>query len=75
MVDCGIVAHVWGKEMTEKTYKREVAGVLIAVFIGLTIAGMWFPPALGAADSIKFEVFAFAALAFGMDAYSKQVKK
>lgn len=57
----------------EKTYKRELAIVMLAVFFGLTGAGIWFPQAGEAAASIKFEVFSFAALAFGMDAYSKQV--
>ena len=61
--------------MTEKTYKREIAVAMLAFFGALTVAGMWFPQASDAAESLKYEVFGFAALAFGMDAYSKQVKR
>lgn len=60
--------------MREKTYKREVAFGLLAIFVGLTIAGMWVPEAVTAAESLKHETFAFAALAFGIDAYAKQVR-
>jgi uncharacterized membrane protein YiaA len=58
----------------EKTYKRELSSVLLVVYIGLLVAGVWSPEAFTASEAIKLEVFAFAALAFGMDAYSKQIK-
>lgn len=63
------------QEVKQKTYKREVASVLLAVVIGLVLAGLKYPEAAMAAESLKFEVFSFAALAFGMDAWSKQIRK
>ena len=62
--------------MTEKkTYKREVAGGLIAFVVGLTFAGIWYPAAGEAAESLKWETFSFAALAFGLDAWGKQIAR
>lgn len=61
--------------MTHKTYKRELAGAMLIILFALVIAGIWFPQAGDAAQSIKFEVFSFAALAFGIDAYAKQVQR
>jgi uncharacterized membrane protein YiaA len=58
----------------DKTYKRETALVLLLVYIGLLVAGVWSPEAFNASEALKLQVFAFAALAFGMDAYSKQIK-
>ena len=58
----------------QKTYKRETAGALLLVYVGLLIGGVWYPEAFNASEALKLQVFTFAALAFGMDAYSKQVK-
>lgn len=56
-----------------KTYKREVASVLLVFVMLLTVWGIWEPAAAEAARSLKVEVFAFAALAFGLDAWRKQI--
>ncbi len=61
--------------MTEKTYKREVAVVMLAMYFGAQITGLWYPMALGFAEAVKSEVFLFAGGAFAMDAYAKQVQK
>lgn len=60
--------------MTNKTYKREVAMVMLAALFALYVAGMWIPEATTAAEALKHEVFIFAGGAFAMDAYAKQVK-
>ena len=58
----------------EKSYKREVAGVML-VFVGaLFLASMWFEQATQAAEFLTTPVFLFAGAAFGMDSYAKQVK-
>lgn len=56
-----------------KTYKRELAGVMLLFLFGMTVLGLWYPEAAEAAQSLKYEVFGFTALAFGLDAYAKQV--
>lgn len=61
-------------EDTPKTYKREIAAGMLAIYFILLIAGVWKPEAAAAAEALKYTVFTFAGLAFGMDAYSKQVK-
>ena len=57
-----------------KTYKRELAGVMMLAYFGLLIAGVFYPEAYAAAESVKYQVFLFTGLAFGMDAYAKQIK-
>jgi hypothetical protein len=57
-----------------KTWKREVASLLLFIVVALQIAGIWVPEAHRAAESLQMEVFGFAALAFGMDAWAKQVQ-
>ena len=59
--------------MERKTYKREIAGVMLIFLFGLVLGGVWYPSAAAAADSLKFEVFGFAAMAFGLDAWAKQI--
>lgn len=58
--------------MTEKTYKREVAGAMLVTYVGLLVYGMWFPEAAVAAENLKYPVFIFASGAFGIDAVFKQ---
>lgn len=59
----------------EKTYKREVAGLLLTMYLGLLITGVWIPEAAAASESLKYEVFIFASGAFALDCFAKQVKK
>jgi len=57
-----------------KTYKREVSMALLAYVMALGVASVW---SAGAFEVLKLfipPVFLFAAGAFGMDAYAKQVK-
>lgn len=60
--------------MTEKTYKRETALALIVFLCVLFIAGIWEPRAAEAAQYLTAPVFLFMGAAFGLDAYSKQIK-
>lgn len=60
----------------QKTYKREVAGVMLFSLAALTVAGIAWPTSL-AWEVAKFyatPVFVFAGGAFGLDAISKQVR-
>lgn len=56
----------------EKTYKREVAGVLLLYYLAALTASGWFPEAAEMAESIKIPAFTFAAGSFGLDAVAKQ---
>lgn len=58
----------------EKTYKREAAGVVLAVWGLMWAAGVVHEGAAEQAEAVKAYVFTFSGLAFGMDAYSKQIK-
>lgn len=60
----------------QKTYKREVAIAMLCFLAGLTLAGIAYPDSLAwdAAKYFTMPIFTFAGLAFGMDAYTKQVK-
>lgn len=60
--------------MTEKTYKRETAIAALVVLAGFYTWGVYNPEAAAAADSLVAFVFTFAGLAFGADAYAKQIK-
>jgi hypothetical protein len=55
-----------------KTYKREVAGALLAGLGGLFIWGVFNAEAADAARFLTIPVFTFAAGAFGLDALAKQ---
>jgi uncharacterized membrane protein YiaA len=57
----------------KKTYKRETAWALMVALLGLLVWGVFEPDAMRAAEMIVFPVFGFVSLAFGMDAYSKQI--
>ena len=60
-----------------KTYKREVAGAMLAGYGGMLGMGVihydTYPMILTVADQIQLEVFGFAAMAFGLDSVSKQI--
>jgi hypothetical protein len=59
----------------QKTYKREAA-ITMLVFLGaLFIASLFYKEAVQAAEYLTTPVFLFAAAAFGVDAYAKQVLK
>jgi hypothetical protein len=55
-----------------KTYKREVAGAMLAFGAVLFIWGVKEPLALEAAKFLTFPIFTFAAGAFAIDAIFKQ---
>ena len=57
-----------------KTYKREVAGCMLVFLALLFVWGVWTPEASSAAEYLTMPIFLFVGAAFGMDAYSKQVK-
>lgn len=59
----------------EKTFKRELAVVMLAVLGGLFIWGVSDDQAMRAAEFLTLPIFGFAGVAFGMDAYSKQIQR
>ena len=62
-------------EQPRKTYKRELAGLLLLIMFGFYIGGIWLEKAFEIAESLKLEVFILVGGAFGMDSYAKQVRK
>lgn len=58
----------------QKTYKREVAMAMLAFLGTMFIVSLWFTEATQVAEYLTTPVFLFAAAAFGIDAYAKQVK-
>lgn len=56
----------------EKTYKREVAVVMLLYYFVMLTLGVWYPEAGAAAEAVKIPAFTFAAGAFAIDAGSKQ---
>jgi len=59
---------------TKKTYKREVAGVLMLFLMGFFVWGVWDPRAQQAAEFLTLPVFTFAGGAFALDSVFKQGK-
>lgn len=55
-----------------KTYKREVALVLMSGLAGMFIWGVFRAEAADAAKFLTIPIFTFAAGAFGLDALAKQ---
>ena len=55
-----------------KTYKREVACVMLLYYFVMLTLGIWFPEALEAAETVKIPAFTFAGGAFALDAGAKQ---
>lgn len=58
---------------TAKTYKREVAGLLLAFWAAMTVWGVSEPEAKEASRFMAIFVFTFAAGAWGLDAWAKQL--
>lgn len=59
----------------KKTLKRETAGAMLVFLFGLFLYSALTanPVALDAAKFLTLPIFSFASLAFGLDAYAKQV--
>ncbi len=55
-----------------KTYKREVACIMLLYYFTMLTLGIWYPDASTAADAVKIPAFTFAAGAFALDAGAKQ---
>ena len=60
-----------------KTYKREAACAALLFLAGLTMAAIGYPDSLAweAAKHFTVPIFTFAGMAFGLDAYAKQIKQ
>lgn len=58
----------------QKTYKRELAVLLLAIYLGLLVASLWYPKAIEAAESLKVPMFTFLGAAFALDSIAKQMK-
>ena len=60
--------------MKKKTYKREVALVMLVCLAGLFGWGAYSPQAMHAAEFLTFPIFTFAGGAFALDTAVKQGK-
>lgn len=58
--------------MDTKTYKREVAVVMLLWIAAMAIWGVWQPDARQVAEFFALPVFTFAGGAFALDAVFKQ---
>lgn len=58
----------------EKTYKRELAALMLLFLALCFVASLWLPEALQIAEYLTTPIFLFTGAAFGMDAYAKQVR-
>lgn len=58
----------------QKTYKRELALVMLVLLGVLFVLGMSSVEAMQAAEFLTTPIFLFATAAFGVDAYAKQVQ-
>lgn len=60
-----------------KTYKRETALGMLVFLFGLFAYGVHYasPVAIDAGKYLTLPIFTFTGLAFGFDAYAKQVQK
>lgn len=58
---------------TPKTYKREVAGLMLLFLAGLTVWGVWEPEAKEASRFYSIFIFTFSAGAWGLDSWAKQL--
>lgn len=61
---------------TQKTYKREVAAVMLLFLAALVVAGIIWPDTIAweAAKFFTLPIFTFAGASFGADFYAKQVR-
>lgn len=57
-----------------KSYKREVAVVILAFLGGMGVWGVWKPEALAVAESLQYTLMPFVMLAFGLEGY-RQVEE
>jgi len=57
-----------------KTYKRELAVVMLAFLGALFVWGVFDPEAKDSARFLTLPIFTFAGGAFGMDAWAKQLR-
>ena len=60
--------------MNTKTYKREAAAVLMAFLGCMFVWGVYEDRAYQAAQYLTLPIFTFFSLAFGIDAYARQLK-
>ncbi len=58
----------------QKTYKRETAFGLLCYLCGLFVWGVDNEAARQIAEFLTLPVFTFAAGAYGLDAYAKQIQ-
>ena len=58
--------------MKTKTYKREVALVMLVCLAGLFGWGVYSPQAMQVAEFLTFPIFTFAGGAFALDSAFKQ---
>lgn len=56
----------------QKTYKREVACLMLLYYFVMLTLAIWFPEAGEAAESVKIPAFTFAGGAFALDVAGKQ---
>lgn len=59
-------------EQPNKTYKREIAVVLLLCWAGMGVAGIWEPEAQRTFEFITLPIFTFAGGAFALDSTFKQ---
>ncbi len=57
-----------------KTYKRELAILMLAFLAGLVVWGIYNSEARDAARFLTLPIFTFAGGAFGLDALAKQLR-
>jgi hypothetical protein len=57
---------------TPKTFKRELACIMLLYWAGMNTAGIWYPEALQAAEASKIVIWTFVGGAFALDAGAKQ---
>ena len=59
---------------SKKTYKREVAMVMLLYYFTMLTLSIWYAEAGEAAEAVKIPAFTFAAGAFALDATAKQLR-
>ena len=63
------------KKDVPKTFKREAAVVFALALFILSTSAVWLPAALEVLKIIVYPFMTFIGLCFGLDSYSKQIKK
>ena len=59
----------------KKTFKRETAIIFAVVLFAIVTSAIWIPTALSVLEVIIFPFMSFIGLCFGLDSWSKQIKK